>query len=329
MPVGSPLYVHRDCDQQLVEAVGRGEGTVLIHGPRQVGKTSLLGHTLNECRSDSVRVAITDFQLLGKEQLANAESCYRAVAYGLATQLGIPLNTPAAWNEWIGPNLNLHHFVETILAHVSGAVVWAMDEADRLFETPFADDFFGLVRSWHNRRAIDPHSAFNKLTLVIAYATEAQLFIQDINQSPFNVGLRIPVNDFDAREIHLLAERYGARLTDAEVKQLVGITGGQPFLTRRALDFLVLGGGTFKGLSDAASLEDGPFGEHLRRLLIVTSRDTGTVEEVMNFLQHRAISNGRTLMRLIAGGLLVRKPGGGLDFRVPSYGDFLRRALLS
>ncbi len=47
---------------------------------------------------------------------------------------------------------------------------------------------FGLFRSWHNSRALDPTSPLNRLTLAIAYATEAHLFITDLNQSPFNLS---------------------------------------------------------------------------------------------------------------------------------------------
>src|SRR5262249_42485137 len=47
VPAGSPFYVVRECDRVLARAVARTEGTVLVHGPRQVGKTSLLGHVLN------------------------------------------------------------------------------------------------------------------------------------------------------------------------------------------------------------------------------------------------------------------------------------------
>ena len=44
-------------------------------------------------------------------------------------------------------------------------------------------EVFGLFRSWHNRRSLEPASPLSRLTLAIAYATEAHLFITDVNQS--------------------------------------------------------------------------------------------------------------------------------------------------
>ncbi|MCW5942072.1 MAG: AAA-like domain-containing protein [Fimbriimonadaceae bacterium] len=327
VPAGSPFYIARDCDGALRRAIGRRETTILVHGARQVGKTSLLGRVLNEVRRSDSRVAITDFQVLSRSQLATADAFCRAIAYGFSTQLGADLNLPAMWNEWLGPNSNLDAVVESALAKVEGPVVWAMDETDRLFGTVFADDFFGLVRSWHNRRAMEAEGPFNKLTLVIAYATEAHLFIKDINQSPFNVGVRIPMRDFGEAETRELSLRYGTTLKDSEVRRLANLTGGQPFLTRRALDALVLGGTRLDDLEANAAQEDGPFGEHLRRLLDVLDRDEPTKDEVRRLLRNQPFRDAKSAHRLIAGGMLVRKSDGALEFRVPAYRDFLGRSL--
>ena len=71
------------------------------------------------------------------------------------------------------------------------SVLWAVDEFDRLFTSPLGGEGCGLLRSWHNARAWDPGLPWNRLTIAIAYATEAHLFIDDLNQSPFNVGTRL------------------------------------------------------------------------------------------------------------------------------------------
>ena len=70
-------------------------------------------------------------------------------------------------------------------------LVWGMDGVDRLFSCPFGSEIFELFRSLHNERAFDPDGPWTRLTLAIAYATEAHLFITDLNRSPFNVGIRI------------------------------------------------------------------------------------------------------------------------------------------
>ena len=92
----------------------------------------------------------------------------------------------------MSPGINFERFLRReVLSKIDRQIVWGLDEVDRLFSCAFGSDIFGLFRSWHNKRALDPAGPWQHLTLVIAYATEAHLFITDLNQSPFNVGTRL------------------------------------------------------------------------------------------------------------------------------------------
>src|SRR5260370_17683853 len=64
------------------------------------------------------------------------------------------------------------------------------------FRSQKAGALFALFRSWHNERALDPSGPWSRLTLAIAYSTEVHLFITDLDQSPFNVGTRLTLDDF-------------------------------------------------------------------------------------------------------------------------------------
>lgn len=328
MPARSPFYIARGCDRSLRDAIEHREGVILIQGARQVGKTSLLGRVLNEVDKNIVRVAVTDFQVLSKAQLGSAETLCRTLAYGFAMQLGVQIDFSEIWNEWVGPNSNLDAVVRTILETVNAPVIWAMDEADLLFSTDYADDFFGLIRGWFNRRAMDAEGPFTRLTVVISYATEAHLFIKDLNQSPFNVGLRIPVKDFDLSETRELSHRYGLDYREGVVQRLLEVTGGQPYLTRKAFDALAHDGVTLESIEKDAASDTGPFGDHLKRLLAVASRDAQTKSEVIRFLLNKPFSEPDVPLRLIAGGMLWRKPDGQLEFRVRSYREFLTKYLI-
>ena len=67
-----------------------------------------------------------------------------------------------------------------VLGKIEAPLVWGLDEVDRLFTCDFGSEVFGLFRSWHNERALDPAGPWSRLTLAIAYATEAHLFITDL-----------------------------------------------------------------------------------------------------------------------------------------------------
>ncbi len=319
----SSFYVERIADSTVRQALGDGEPVILVFGPRQTGKTSLLARSANLIRQQGSKVVVTDFQSLSKYEVERVTSLYRALVHNFASQLGLAYEP--TWNEWIGPNSNLDAMIESLLKQVDGPVCWAMDEVDRLFGTDYADDFFGLVRSWHNRRALDPDGPWKKLSLLISYATEAHLFITDLNQSPFNVGVRVSLRDFSEEEVVELASRYD--LSDSSASKVVfEIAKGHPFLTRKAFTYLQRGG-TIRGLRDSAHSVDGPFGEHLRHLQHVITRDSEITEAINALLGGQPIEQSEIRYRLWTAGVLAGNSKDDCNFRVPAYEAYLRATL--
>ena len=51
-----------------------------------------------------------------------------------------------------------------ILEKIETPLVWGLDEVDRLFTCDFGSEVFGLIRSWHNARALDPLGPWERLT---------------------------------------------------------------------------------------------------------------------------------------------------------------------
>lgn len=325
VPVGSRFYVRRETDELAESSMKHEESVLLLHGPRQVGKSSLLARLLDSARTGGWSVALTDFQALGESQLEEIDKFYKTLAYGIATQVGATFDLQASWNDWLGPNLNLDAVVGKVLSECPHRVCWAIDEADRLFGKSYANDFFGLLRSWHNRKALDPGSPWSKLTLILSYATEAHLFITDLNQSPFNVGVRVPLRDFRQEEVKKLQECYGG-VEEGAWKGVSEITNGHPFLTRRAFAFLARGGSVEK-LAASAALEDGPFGDHLHRILITVSYDPTMLQEVKRLLVGKPFENPTSLYRLWASGLLKDSTSGQGEFRVKAYQAYLETHL--
>jgi len=325
VPTDSRFYVRRTADLALEKALGRHESIVLLKGPRQIGKTSLIGHGLGIAEG---RTAITDFQKLSSRQLQSEESFCRVLATTLAHQLGVPFDFEKEWFEPLGGNLNLDRFIRDFLEAVPGHIVWFIDEADRLFTSPFASDFYGLVRSWHNSRATERNGPWRRLTIVIAYATEAHLFISDLNQSPFNVGHPIDIPMFTVEDTIDLNSRYGLPIrSDADVSKLHELIGGHPFLTRRAFDALVLRQLSFDELMKNADSDDGPFGDHLKRMLISVTQLSGVREALLHSLSSPTVSDSDDIYRLIAAGILVRRAGKGLELSCELYRRYLLRHL--
>ena len=85
----SAFYIVRDCDDGLKRAIDARESTILLRGPRQIGKTSLVAQGVRHAKSLGWHIASTDFQVIGAAQLSDANLFTRVLAASLAKQLGI------------------------------------------------------------------------------------------------------------------------------------------------------------------------------------------------------------------------------------------------
>jgi hypothetical protein len=325
VPPNSRFYTWRATDDEFDAAVRNNESIILVKGPRQIGKTSLIGRGVGLVETLGWRCATTDFQTLSSSQFFYEDQFARLLAAMIARQLNVKYDFAGEWLDVFGPTVNLDNFLRTVLESSETPLVWFLDEADRVFAAPFASDFFGLVRSWHNARARDPKGPWNRFTVVIGYATEARLFIRDLNQSPFNVGRQIALKSFTVEQTLDLNERYGKpiqRRSDIEALQF--LLDGQPFLTRRALELLATGKLDFSTLMETADRDDGPFGDHLKRMLIAVSHAPQVLAAVRSSLAMLPPTEADGVERLLAAGVLKETPD-GVDLACDLYARYLSR----
>jgi hypothetical protein len=330
VPLASPYYVARAADQEFHEALARRDSVVLIKGAREMGKTSLLGRGLQQARETGARVVLTDFQLLTVDQLESAERFYLTVGSLLADRLELDVFPEQVWSAHLGPGMNFDRYLRReVLSRISGPLVWGLDQVDVLTTCDFGTEVFSLMRSWHNQRVTDPDGPWGRLTLVIAYATEAHLFIADVNQSPFNVGTRVTLDDFTLDEVAELNRRHDSPLRDrAEVQRFYGLVGGHPYLVRRGLHEMSGGGIELGDIEREAEHDEGIFGDHLRRLLGVLARNPALIEATREVLQGRPCPTGESFYRLRSAGIIAGTSAGGAAPRCRLYAGYLARHLL-
>jgi DNA-binding SARP family transcriptional activator len=324
VPLGSPFYVARPEDALQAEAIRRGECVILLRGPRQVGKTSLLARGLALAREAGARVALTDVAALGPAR-RDARDFLQEVTAGLAEQLALP--DPAPWSDARGPISAFERAVRReVLGALPGRLVWGLDNGDALFGTPYGSEVFALLRSWHNARALEPDGPWSRLTLLISYATEAHLFIADLEQSPFNVGSRIDLGDFTPDQVEELNARHRAPLDGAALGRFRGLVGGHPYLVRRGL-LALRRGQTPAQLEAAAGRDGGPFAGHLRRLEQSLRRDPTLCEAVCSLLHRRPLTP-ESFYRLRSAGVVAGEHEGDAEFRCPLYASYLRSRMI-
>jgi DNA-binding winged helix-turn-helix (wHTH) protein len=329
LPLHSPFYISRSSDDEFCHSIARHDSIVLVKGARQVGKTSLLARGLEAARMVGAHVLLVDFQHFGPDAFETSDKLLLAMAELIAYQLELPSQPHENWNDCLSPSSNFERFLRReVLTDEESYFVLALDEVDRLFNYKYASQIFGLFRSWHNLRALDPNGPWYRLTIAIAYATEAHLFISDLNQSPFNVGTRLRLEDFTVEQLAELNDRYERPLTDEEeLIRFRNLVGGHPYLAQRGLYEMCKRRISLSALEQNADHDDGPFGDHLNRILISLERDELLQKELREFLQSNSTLSNSAFYRLRSAGVLSGDTAEEPSPRCDLYTRFLKRNL--
>jgi hypothetical protein len=303
VPVHSPFYVVRAADGQLrTQILGRGSTTTIRAG-RQFGKTSLLIRGIQTARQRSYQVIDLDFQLLEDQQLRSLDTLLKYLGNEIAFKLDLdPEGLERAWKSPRSTALKFNQFLRSqVLSQMDVPFLLAIDEADRLLDTPYKQEFFALVRSWDSLRAYD--ELWQKLNLVIVISTHPSMLIDDVNQSPFNVGLTIHLNDFTFEQVADLNTRYGSPLAASEIPKLMECVGGHPYLVRQALYVMVSHHLSLEALLQKAPQNDGPFGAHLRFYRNSLKKQSELLLAFKQIIQQSKCPDEMLLDRLVAAGL--------------------------
>jgi DNA-binding winged helix-turn-helix (wHTH) protein len=330
LPLSSRFYIARDTDEEFKAAIARCDSVVLVKGARQIGKTSLLARGLQEARAAGAAIVLTDFQHLMSTAFESPEKLVLMLSEMIADQLDLQVSPHEAWNGYLSPSTNFERYLRReALGKIESPLVWGLDEVDRLFSLDYASEIFGLFRSWHNLRALDPQGPWGRMTLAMAYATEAHLFITDLNQSPFNVGTNLTLKDFTSEQVGELNRRYGEPLrNESEAIRFHGLIGGHPYLTQRGLYEMVRRKITLAEVEAEADRDEGLFGDHLRRTLAALERDGAMREALCGLLHGRTVLTAASFYRLRAAGVIVGDSPEQAAPRCELYARYLKGRLL-
>jgi len=314
-----PFYVERPADSEVRDIAHRLEETVVIQAPRQFGKSSLLRRYLAECRRAGKKTALFDLSLFDDQELVNYPKFLTFLATELIDRLGLQ-GTATIANQ-----AGMTRFVrDRLLRAMSDNVVLAFDEVDRVIGQPYQSGFFSMLRYWHDMRTDSEQPEWARLELALVISTEPYLLIEDHQRSPFNVRVPIVLEPFNEVHCRELNHRYGRVLTDEQAERLrKELLNGHPFLTRLAYYRLIRPVGlSLDDLLRVADQFDGPFGDHLRALLMKLRRFVK--QDLVSVLRQVTISGASpkqdVFIRLQAAGL-VRWEGNKV---VPANGLYAR-----
>ena len=228
------IYVQRKADEELLAAC-RGNRYAYVLTTRQVGKTSLMIRAATQLQAEGAHCAIIDLSRIGVN--VEAEQWYLSLVSTIQRQMDLSTDAIAWWQASPKATLPIRfdRFLrEVVLREIKGSVVIFIDEIDTIRKLPFGDDFCTALRSFFNLRK-EETDVFRRLSFVlIGWATPDDL-MQDQDRTPFNIGKRIELTDFDLDEAMPLADGLGVEPKDARriLQRVLYWTSGHPYLTLR------------------------------------------------------------------------------------------------
>lgn len=268
----SNFYVERPpiesvCYQEILQP----GALIRIKAPQQMGKTWLMEKLLEQVALQGYRTVSLSLKLADSRiHFTNLDKFLRWFCTNVSRQLGLPSQLDDYWEEeGLGSKVSCTtYFEEYLLEQAETPLFLCLDDVDLVFPYPeIYEDFFALLRSWHEK-AKSRKKLWTRLRLVVIHSTEVYIRLH-LNESPFNVGVPIELLEFSQQQVQDLAKQHGLDWDAALVKQLMKLVEGHPYLVQQALTHLKTHPNTtLDKLLATASTESGIYGNHLRQHLL-------------------------------------------------------------
>lgn len=266
---GDQTYVERPPIESLCyQTLTQPGSLVRIKGLRQMGKTWLLTNTLERLAKESYRTVHLSLKLAQKSHLSDLDKFLRWLSLMVTRELNLPSQIDEYWEEAeIGSKANCTtYWEEYLLAAANAPLILGLDDVDLIFsDREIYEDFFGLLRFWHERAK--SRQLWKQLRLVVSYSTEVYLPL-NIQQSPFNVGVPIELPEFSLEQVQTLAKLHQLDLNIEQIESLMIMVCGHPYLLELAFNYLHSHqNNNLTTVLGTAATEAGIYGNHLHQHL--------------------------------------------------------------
>ena len=172
--LGSPFYIERSgIESVCYETIVKPGSLIRIKAAKWMGKTSLINRILEQSHSQAQKTVYLDFDSIERSILRDLDKLLRWFCAVISRQLGLANKVKDYWDtDILGSNDNCTvYFEDYILAETNSAIALALDNIDRLFAyEEVIEDFFGMLRSWHEKGKI--YHCWSQIRLVLAHSTE-------------------------------------------------------------------------------------------------------------------------------------------------------------
>ncbi|MFO0573430.1 MAG: AAA-like domain-containing protein [Polyangia bacterium] len=226
------LYIPREADRQLrsvLNDMGR-PGYVLV--ARQMGKTNLILHAKREMEDENNIFVYVDLT----NRLPTLKDCFRNIidialeSHGeLDGKVGQEIRSRRA--AYDHPAHKEHEMdLRCLLRAISGKLVIILDEIDALTSQDYSDQLFAQIRSTFFSSRVN-FSEFHRLTYVLSGVAEPTEIIKNPKISPFNIGLKIYLEDFSYDEYRNFVAKASLKISISAIDRIFSWANGNPRMT--------------------------------------------------------------------------------------------------
>lgn len=243
---------------------------MIIKASSGMGKTMLLQKIMAYARDqEHYKTVILNFNLVEKGIYSNVDTFLKWFCVNVSSQMGLENKVEELWEDMLGSAINCsHYFEDYLLQKIDAPLVLGIDQIDLLFSYPeTGSSFLGLLKCFYQQ---DRYR--DKLRFFITHTQDVD-FTSKLNQSPFHIGSKFSLREFNELEVQSLIEQSGINWTMDSAKLLMKMVGGNPHLLWRAISHANAYEVSLEQILQEAPTEQGVYATHLRRHLIDLEQD--------------------------------------------------------
>ena len=278
LALDSAFYIQRSHTESLFQDALMNQigGLVQIKAPRQAGKSSLVAKVLSEIRSQSVATVMLNLQLVDMAVIEDLSRFLRWFCAVVTRNLGLENKLDDYWDDLYGSSSNCTHYFESyLLPQIKKPLILVLDDVDVLLQHErVALDFYGMIRTWHEKTRYGDRQSelWQQLRLALLSSIDVPIPLA-MHRSLFNTGIVIDLPGFDTQQVEDLLQRYHVADAGRIAQVLIQLLGDNPFLLHWAAYHLSLPAMDIDELLDNATSPTGIYSHHLRLKLADVMQD--------------------------------------------------------
>jgi len=293
--------IENRCHEELIKP----GALIRIKSPYKMDRFKV--RLLEFAQSQGYRTVSVDLREANEETFVHINQFLQWLCAYVSDLLDIDADPEKTWKKILGANANCTKYVEKFLLEPDEApLVLALTNFNHVFNYPHVEnDFVGLLRGWFEK--VNERKVWGRLRQII-FHSEDSLVTNNINQSPFNVGLSIELDELTPSQVLALANAYELTWSMSEVQQLMSLVGGHPYLVDEALSYLHLNN-DLQALLVSAATDEGIYRSYLYEKWEQLESDPALIDAMRKL----AITDGavrlerRELVKIDGMGLLKRQ----------------------